>query len=151
SLAARAVGITCQMLQVPLVVRTLGPESFGLWMTMTSVTNLVLFADLGLGIGAQNRIAEQLARHEPAEARELFASVFACLAGLGAVLGAALAAAVAAIDFAALFRLHDPATVAQAPGAALTMCWIFCAGFPIGLAQRLAFARQEAWMYNVAQ
>jgi len=54
SLAARGVGIVCQLLQVPLVVAALGSEAFGLWMTMTSVTNLMQFADFGLGIGAQS-------------------------------------------------------------------------------------------------
>ncbi|HET7535291.1 MAG TPA: lipopolysaccharide biosynthesis protein [Candidatus Didemnitutus sp.] len=151
SLGARAIGIGCQLLQVALVVKTLGTESFGLWMTMTSVTSLVLFADLGLGIGAQNRVAEHLARGETTEARTLFATVFVMLAGIGVTLAIVLTPVVAHLDFAALFRLHTPSTVAQATGAALALCWVFCAGFPFALAQRLAFARQEGWTYNVAQ
>ncbi len=151
SLGARAVGIGCQLLQVALVVKTLGTESFGLWMTMTSVTNFVLFADLGLGIGAQNRLAEYFARGENAEARTLFTTVFVLLAGIGAGLALVLTPLVASLNFATLFHLRNPSTIVQAPAAALALCWTFCGGFPFGIAQRLAFARQEGWMYNVAQ
>ena len=151
SLAARGVGVVCQLLQVPLVIAVLGPEAFGFWMTLTGLTSLVQFADLGLGVGAQNRLAEQLARDEFPAARALLGSVFVCLAGIGLVLAAGLTLLVPRIDFTALFHLHDTTAIAQAPGAALAVCWVFCAGFPLGLAQRLAFARQQGWMFNVAQ
>ncbi|HEY4299511.1 MAG TPA: lipopolysaccharide biosynthesis protein [Candidatus Didemnitutus sp.] len=151
SLMARGVGITCQMLQVPLVVRALGPEAFGLWMTMTSFTNLVLFADLGLGIGAQNRLAEHLARDEREEARALLGDVFLLLAGVGTTVAVIVTLVVLRVDFRTLFHLHEAVTIADAPSAGLVMAWVFCAGFPFGLAQRLAFARQEGWLYNAAQ
>lgn len=151
SLAARAVGIVCQLLQVPLVVGALGDEAFGLWMTLTSIANLVQFADLGLGIGAQNRLTEKFTLAEFAGARTLFGSVFVFLAGVGLVLGTGLTLLLPALDLPALFHLRDPVTAGQAPLAALALGWVFCAGFPLGLAQRLAFARQEGWMHNVAQ
>lgn len=151
SLAARGVGIVCQLLQVPLVVHALGAEAFGLWMTMTSITSFVLFADLGLGVGAQNRLAELFAHNRRAEARALFGGVFLLLAGIGVALGAILTCVLLPLDFGALFHLKNAATAADAPAAALALAWIFCAGFPFGLAQRLAFARQEGWMHNIAQ
>lgn len=151
SLAARAVGIGCQLLQVPLVVSALGSEAFGLWVTMTSITSLMQFADLGLGIGAQNRLTEQFSRAEFTSARALFGSVFVFLAGVGLALGSLLSLAILTLDLPALLHLRDPATTGQATGAALALGWVFCAGFPLGLAQRLAFARQEGWMHNIAQ
>jgi O-antigen/teichoic acid export membrane protein len=151
SLAARGVGITCQLLQVPLVVHALGAEAFGLWMAMTSVTNLVLFADLGLGVGAQNRLAEFFAHKRHPEARELLSSVFLLLAAIGLVLGIVATAVLRQFDYASLFHLHDRATILAAPGGALAMAWVVCLGLPFGLAQRLAFARQQGWTYNVAQ
>jgi O-antigen/teichoic acid export membrane protein len=151
SLAARGVGIVCQLLQVPLVVATLGPEAFGLWMTLTSITNLMQFADLGLGIGLQNKLTEKLTHGEFAGARAQFVSVFAFLALVGLGLGAILTLVVHALDLPGLFHLKDPVTAAQAPATALALVWVFCAGFPLGLAQRLAFARHEGWMFNVSQ
>ncbi len=151
SLAARGVGIVCQLLQVPLVVATLGSEAFGLWMTMTSITNLMQFADLGLGTGLQNRLTEKFTHGEFTEARSLFVSVFAFLALVGVTLGSLLAWVIHSLDLPVLFHLRDPLTIAQAPVAALALCLVFCAGFPLGLSQRLAFARHEGWMFNVTQ
>lgn len=151
SLAARGAGIVCQLLQVPLVVHALGAEAFGLWMAMTSITNLALFADLGMGISAQNRLAEHFAHDESEDARQLLATVFICLMGAGVVLAAVALGLIAHLDFAALFHLHEAAVAAQAPGAARALAIVFSIGLPFALAQRLAFARQEGWMYNVAQ
>jgi len=151
SLAARGIGIACQLLQVPLVVGALGTEAFGLWMTMMSITNLVQFADLGLGIGLQNRLTEKFTHAQDEDARAQFTSVFAFLAAIGLGLGSLLTIVISQLDLGALFHLRDSATIAQAPGAALALTWVFCAGFPLGLAQRLAFARHEGWMFNVAQ
>jgi O-antigen/teichoic acid export membrane protein len=151
SLAARAVGISCQLLQVPLVVATLGSEAFGLWMTLTSITNLMQFADLGLGIGLQNRLTEKFTRGEFADARAQFGSVFAFLALVGVALGGLVTLVILALNLPQLFHLRDPVTIAEAPAAALALGWVFCVGFPVGLAQRLAFARHEGWMFNVAQ
>jgi len=151
SLAARGAGIVCQLLQVPLVVSALGSEAFGLWMTMTSITSLMQFADLGLGIGLQNRLTEQFTHDQSAAARAQFGSVFAFLAVVGLALGSLLTIVVSHLDLAALFHLRETATIAQAPVAALALCVVFCAGFPLGLAQRLAFARHEGWMFNIAQ
>src|SRR5688572_8862282 len=151
SIAARGVGIVCQLLQVPLVVGALGTEAFGLWMTMTSITNLIQFADLGLGIGLQNRLTEKFTHSQFDLAREQFGSVFVFLSVVGLVLGSVLTIIISHLDLPALFHLRDSVTITQAPLAALALTWTFCAAFPIGLSQRLAFARHEGWMCNVAQ
>ncbi len=154
SMASRVIGIGCQLLQVALVVKALGPESFGLWMTLNGVVGFVIFADLGLGVGAQNRLAEIFAHDSPKareEAKAVFGSAFMFLLFCGVVLGFVCWAAAVNVDMASLFSLQDPDVIAAAPGAAVAVGLIFCAGFPIGLAQRLAFARQEGWTYNVTQ
>ncbi len=151
SIGGRGVGIACQLLQVPLVVKALGPEAFGLWMAMTSVANLAGFADLGLGTGVQNRLAELFARGCETEARVLLGSAFLFLAGLAAALACVFLPLLVRADFAALFHLADPATIAVAPTAAAAVAAAFCLGLPAGLAQRLAFARQEGWLFNLSQ
>lgn len=151
SLASRGVGIVCQLLQVPLVVKAYGTEAFGLWMAMTSFAQLVNFADFGMGTGVQNRVAESLATKNDEEARRVFVSALVFLSGIGLFLGAVLAGITSQLDFATQFKLSDAATIAQAPGATYAVIWTFCAGFPFGLAQRLAFGRQEGWTYNISQ
>ena len=51
SAIARVVQIVASLLTVPLTLRYLGPELYGLWLTMSSVMAMFAFADLGVGNG----------------------------------------------------------------------------------------------------
>jgi O-antigen/teichoic acid export membrane protein len=151
SVSARALGICCQLLQVPVAVKVLGSEAFGLWMALTSIGTMIMFADFGMGQGAQNKLAEAFAAGENGTARELCGSVAVFLCLLGLLLAAAVILIVPALDFTALFHLADPVVRIQAPRAVMIALLIFCANFPLGLAQRLAYSRQQGWMHNIAQ
>jgi O-antigen/teichoic acid export membrane protein len=58
---------------------------------------------------------------------------------------------VPALNFTALFHLTNPAVQIEAPWAITVSLLLFCLGFPLGLAQRLAYSRQRGWMHNIAQ
>lgn len=151
SLASRAIGIACQLAQVPIAVKALGPEAFGLWMALTSIGWMITFADFGVGQGAQNRLAEAFAAEDEKLARELCASALVFLGCAGLALAAVLLLAARAIDFTALFHLADPVVQRQARGTVEIALLLFCANFPLGLAQRLAYSRQQGWMHNISQ
>ncbi|HTB79461.1 MAG TPA: lipopolysaccharide biosynthesis protein [Opitutaceae bacterium] len=151
SLTARAIGICCQLFQVPVAVKALGAEAFGLWMTLTSIGIMITFADFGMGQGAQNKLAEAFASGNERLARELGGSVAVFLGSLALLLAAVVGVVVPLLNFTALFNLTDPVVQAQAPHAILITLLLFCVNFPLGLAQRLAYSRQRGWMHNIAQ
>jgi O-antigen/teichoic acid export membrane protein len=70
SVAARVLGIACQLLQVPIAMKALGAEAFGLWMTLTGIGAMIMFADLGVGQSAQNKLAEAFAAGRRDSAKE---------------------------------------------------------------------------------
>ncbi len=151
SVSARMLGIGCQLLQVPIAVKALGTEAFGLWMALTSIGAMIMFADFGMGQGAQNKLSEAFAAGHERAARELCGSVAVFLCLLGLLLAAAVGLIVPAINFTALFNLTDPVVQTQAPRAIMVTLLLFCVNFPLGLAQRLAYSRQQGWMHNIAQ
>lgn len=151
SLTARAVGICCRLFQVPIAVTALGSEAFGLWMALTSIGTMIMFADFGMGQGAQNKLAEAFAAGKSDVAQDLLGSVAVFLASLGLILAAVVMLVVPALDFTALFHLTDPSVQAEAPRAIMVALLLFCINFPFGLAQRLAYSRQLGWMHNIAQ
>jgi O-antigen/teichoic acid export membrane protein len=151
SLAARAIGIACQLLQVPVAVHALGAEAFGLWMALMSISYFITFADFGVGQGAQNKLAEAFAAEDDAEARRLWGTTLAFLTVVGALLAAAVVVFAPHFDFVAIFRLRDPSVRAQAFPAVETLLCLVCLNFPLGLAQRLAYSLQWGWMHNIAQ
>ncbi len=151
SLAARGLGVACQLFQVPVAMRALGPEAFGLWMTLTSVGYVLTFADFGLGQGAQNKLAEAFATGDTERARELWGSSLAFLGTVGLLVATVVALVAPWLDYTALFNLSEPAVRAGARAAVTVTLLLFCANLPLGLAQRLAYGRQEGWMHNLAQ
>lgn len=151
SFAARAVTIGCQTLQVPLVIRGVGAEGFGYWMTLTSISYMMNFADLGMGMGLQNKLAAAFALDEREGARRLFGSTLTVLAGIGLILAAILCGLAATLDFSHLFHLHEPAVRADAGIAAMISITLLCVGLPLGLGQRLAYSMQLGWWHNASQ
>ncbi len=53
--ASKAGGLVSMLILVPLVMRHLGNERAGVWMTMNSLTVLIGFADLGMGTAPTTR------------------------------------------------------------------------------------------------
>lgn len=149
SVSARALGIACQLLQVPIAMQALGAEAFGLWMTLTGIGAVIAFADFGVGQGAQNKLAEAFAANRPALARALWDSTLIFFAGVGLLLAATAAWLVRSLDFTALFNLTDPLVQREAGRAVAVTLFLFCLNFPFGLAQRLANSRQQGWMHNI--
>ncbi len=151
SIGSRGVGIACQLLQVPIALKAMGPEAFGLWMTLSSFTYLLNFADLGVGVGVQNKLAETLGLNDERKARTLFNSAFAFLSAVGIGLALLLIPVSFLLTPERLFGLKEAPVIAQAHDAVIVMLLWFCLNLPLGLAQRLAYGAQRGWMHNVSQ
>ena len=151
SLLSRGVSTGCQLLQVPVAVKALGTEGFGLWISLISFCYFITFADFGLGQSAQNKLSIAFAKGLPDEQQDLFVNAMAFLTAVGALLFGLACVTIQHVDFPSLFHITDPVTQEEAPGAVQAVLVIFCLNFPLGLAQRLAYSRQKGWMHNLAQ
>ena len=149
SLAARALGIGCQLIQVPIAMHALGAEAFGLWMTLSGIGAMIMFADFGVGQGAQNKLAEAFTSGRYARAKELWDNTFVFFVLVALVLVALLGAVVPAVDFTRAFNLVDASVKVEAGAAVAATLALFCLNFPLGLAQRLALSRQQGWLHNL--
>lgn len=81
----KAVAMVASFLAIPLMIRYLGQEQFGVWSTLLSVMSWIVFFDLGVGNGLRNKVAEALAKNEKPEAAQYIASAYS-LIGLMALL-----------------------------------------------------------------
>lgn len=91
----KAVAVLASFLAIPLMIRYLGQEQFGVWSTLLSVMSWIVFFDLGVGNGLRNKVAEALARNDKKEAADYIATGYS-LVGLGAL---ALWVMVTAVSF----------------------------------------------------
>src|SRR3954451_19581095 len=99
---ARGANFGAMLIVVPLALHYLGPAGFGIFATVVAVTTMLGFADLGLGNGLINTVAEAHGRNDAAELRRQVSTAFVLLAGLAAALGITLAAVYRHVDWATI-------------------------------------------------
>lgn len=149
SAVGRAVSIACSLAQVPIALKYLGKESFGLWMTLTGAVGLLNFADVGIGLGMQNKISEAHGRDDMELARDIFLTGLALLTviafalfGVGLLIGWSF-------DWASFFKIEAPELRLEVRDGLLVVFAAFCLGFPLSAAQKLAVALQLGWLQAV--
>jgi O-antigen/teichoic acid export membrane protein len=142
----RLLQIVSGVLLVPLAVRYLGAERFGLWAAVTSLAPIVALADLGIGNGLINAVAGTMARDDSATARRAANASFAAVSAMAALLLVLLAGLSRVIDWAALFNVAG--TSAEAEAAPATLAYVACclALLPLTLVSRLRAGLQESFI-----
>lgn len=136
---------------VPLTVRYLGPERYGMWMTISSLLALMTFADLGLGSGLVSTISGSVGRRDNAAIVQAVSSAFFLLCGISAAILVIFLATYQFVPWGRLFAVHGAdALVEVGPSvAAFVVC--FAIGLPFSVVQRLQMGFQESWRSNIWQ
>jgi O-antigen/teichoic acid export membrane protein len=75
----KGLSVACALLSIPLMIRYLGQEEFGVWSTLLSILTWVTFFDLGLGNGLRNKLAESLAKHKINQGKEFISSAYSLI------------------------------------------------------------------------
>lgn len=69
-----AVGAT--FLAMPIMIKYLGIEQFGIWATMLTLITWVMLFDLGIGNGLKNKVSESLAQDNPEQAASYISTAY---------------------------------------------------------------------------
>jgi O-antigen/teichoic acid export membrane protein len=147
SILAKIVSILCTFAQVPIAVHHLGQEAYGLWMTLLSIALLMNLVDFGIGVGLQRRMAETWAVNDPSRLRSTYLTGAASLGLLGLLILLLGVPVILLGNWAAVFKLTDPAVSGQARGALLIVTVFFAAGLPLNATARVAAAVQRGWIH----
>jgi O-antigen/teichoic acid export membrane protein len=68
--------IAATFLALPLMIKYLGAEQFGVWATMLTLITWVMLFDLGIGNGLKNKVAESLAQNNTEQAAEYVSTAY---------------------------------------------------------------------------
>jgi O-antigen/teichoic acid export membrane protein len=150
SFAVHATTIVTGLVSVPLTVGYLGPELYGVWLTIGSLLMWLAVADLGFGGNALiNALAEAHGRDDRALAQELVATAFWLLAGIAVLIAVAFLLLLPFVSWHGLFNV-SPAVPASdlRLGAAMAMLG-FVATFPLGVVTGIYHGYQEGYLSNV--
>jgi O-antigen/teichoic acid export membrane protein len=145
--AARALSSLLTLVSLPLAVRYLGAERYGVWATVVSVAVWVSLLDLGIANSLTNLVSQAYARQDRTEAARAFSN--------------ALAITIAAVGFAACVFIFFWSRVnwiavfnaSQSIGpevraTVLIAALLMLAGLPLNLAGKIFAGYQELHTYN---
>ncbi|MGZ5029192.1 MAG: oligosaccharide flippase family protein [Burkholderiaceae bacterium] len=102
----KAVAMLASFLAIPLMIRYLGQEQFGVWSTLLTVMSWIVFFDLGAGNGLRNKVAEALAKNDKAEAASYIASGYSLIGLIALMLWALVTVASFFVPWQIVFNTY---------------------------------------------
>ena len=151
STLARAVQIGTSLITVPLTLKYLGNERFGLWMTISSVLAMAAFADFGVGNGVLNTVAKAFGKDDMEGIRKAVSSGFAVLNTIAALLLLSFFAIYRFVNWADFFRVVSPTARAEAGPALAVFAVCFALNISMDVVQRVQLGLQQGYRYGLWQ
>jgi O-antigen/teichoic acid export membrane protein len=151
STLARVVQIGTSLITVPLTLKYLGNERFGLWMTISSVLAMASFADFGVGNGVLNTVAKAFGKDDMEGVRKAVSSGFAVLNTIAILLLLSFFSIYRFINWANFFRVVSPQARAEAGPALAVFAVCFALNISMDVVQRVQLGLQQGYRYGLWQ
>jgi O-antigen/teichoic acid export membrane protein len=143
ALAFKALGALASFAAVPLVLRYLGAERYGIWSTVMSVAAWATLSDMGIGYGLRCKLTEALARNDDAGAGAYVSSAYTALGVLALAAFALFLPASGHLDWQRLFNTTH-ADAARLRSFAVLSAFFVLAGMWSGLVNQVLNALQRS-------
>ncbi len=147
-LLSRGATLAVSAITLPLTVRYLGAEEYGIWVTISGSVAMLNVLDLGLANTLTNRIAEALSLGDEPLAQRYYATAFWLTAAVSLGIAAILLTVLPHVNWLSLFHLHD-ARLAKAAAQCVTIaCVSTLVGLPLNLVSRVLGGYQQLHVAN---
>ena len=145
---AKSITLVTTLISVPLTIKYLGTERFGMWMTISSLISVIGFADLGLGNGLVSSIAFRHGKEDEGGIARLVSSAFFALLLVGACIFLVMCATYFVVPWPRLYSVTSELATHEATPATFVFVACFCANLPLTVSQKVQMALQEYWLAN---
>jgi O-antigen/teichoic acid export membrane protein len=142
---AKGISVVTLLVSVPLTLRYLGSERYGMWATMSSFIALLTFADFGIGNGLLTSVSAASGRDDTGAIRSYISSALFVLIGVAAILLAAFAIAYPTVSWASIFNVQGALSRQEAGPAIAALAACIAIGLPLGVTQKVQMALQEGF------
>lgn len=145
----QGVAMLTSIVSVPLTVSYLGPERYGIWLTLNSALMWLYLGQMGLGGNALvTRLSKALADEDEAAAGELVSTSFFALTGIAVGVGLVLLALTWGADWRALFNATSAVSAAELSLAVWWSLFLFLTLFPNTVIDAVFVAHHEGYLAN---
>lgn len=150
SFLLKGAAALASFLTLPLMIRYLGQEKFGVWSTLFSIVSWIAFFDLGIGSGLRNKVAESLSKDRPAEANHYLSTAYSLIGFIAIGLCVIIGTIAFFIPWQSVFNTR---TISE-PGLielVLLTTLLVSANFWVGLVNQVLNAVQKSAMVAFGQ
>ena len=151
SALSKVLGMVTALVSIPLALGYLGAERFGIWSTLSSLMVALQFADLGIGNGLINRVAEAHGRGDREAIRRYLSSGLLALLVVAGLVGLLIPAAVFWVPWPQLLRLQDAVAIAEVGTAVAAFAACLALAIPLGVVQRVQIGLQRGFVASLWQ
>ena len=143
TLLSGGLKIAGSLITLPLLLRYLGPESFGVWVTLTSLMALTALGDLGIGNGLINAVSTAHGTDDRNSARIYVSSAFLIALTLSCALLVLFAILDAVVSWPPLFNLSSPTIIAEVGPAVKVLIGCVVLNVLLGVVVKVRTGYQE--------
>jgi len=151
STLSRGIGVFATLITVRLTLSYLGTERFGLWMTISSLQAFLGFADLGIGNGLLNIVAEADGKDDVAGMRQYIGSGMLLLALIAGLILLTLAGTYHFVQVGSFFNIHSVLALSEIKPALAVFIICFALAIPFGLVHRVECGLQLGFLSSLWQ
>jgi O-antigen/teichoic acid export membrane protein len=146
--AGRLLSSLASLISIPLAVRYLGAERFGVWATITSTVVFLNLLDFGLASTLTNHVARAYALGDKAYAARYTTNALALTMALAGGAGAVLAQLWSHINWVSLFGVAASVPRGEVSATIAIAATLMLIGLPASLASRVFAGYQQVYWNN---
>jgi O-antigen/teichoic acid export membrane protein len=148
SIAQKGCALLISAISLPLTVRYLGPQQYGIWVTISSMVVMLSVMDLGIANTLTNMISRSFARDDKVAAQQYYATAYWISTGIAAALGVAAWLLWPNVNWGGLFKLTDPRLSHEVSVCVAIAVTFFLLSLPLNLVNRVLSGYQQTQITN---
>lgn len=151
AIISRVISISGPLITVPMALGYLGPERYGLWMTVNGIMAMFAFADFGIGNGLMTEISQAEGRGDVQASHRSITSALIALSTIALAFLILFGIAYPFVSWSSFFNAKS-ADLIRESGPVMAVCFIsFLANLPLGVVQRAQWGLQEGFYSHLWQ
>jgi O-antigen/teichoic acid export membrane protein len=148
--AARLLSAGITLASLPLAVRYLGAERYGVWATITTTVVWINLLDLGIANTLTNSISRAYALDDKASAARYFTNALLITGSIAAIAGGAFAIVCSHVNWMKLFNVSANVQADEVRSTVVVAAALMLLGLPCNFAGKLLAGYQELHRNNYA-
>jgi O-antigen/teichoic acid export membrane protein len=146
---SKGVLVLVSLISIPIAIRYLGAELFGIWATISTSLAMLLVLDFGVANSLTNFISEGYARDDHQHASRYSSTALLLMAGIAAILGLGAWLLWPYLNWYKIFHLSSQAYAPEVSHAMAAALAIFLIDLPARLSMKILGGYQEVKTANI--